>query len=66
MIEEGNNIITDPSSVASAMNTFYANIAANIGRDQNPPTFNYLRVTLSLLKVFLRGPSWAPCFLTSF
>ena len=40
MIEEGYNIITDPSRVASAMNTFYANIAANIGRDQNPPTFN--------------------------
>ena len=33
MIEDGNNVITDSSSVALAMNTFYANKAANIGRD---------------------------------
>ena len=37
-----NNIISDPFSVASAMNTFNANIAANIGREQNPPTFHNL------------------------
>ena len=37
MVEEDNNIITYPNTVANAIS-----IAANIGKNQNPPVFNDL------------------------
>ena len=39
MVEDGDDIITDPIKVANSMNTHYANIANGIGMDQNPPDF---------------------------
>ena len=47
MIEDGSSIITEPSVVASSMNTFFsnvasANVASKIGCDFNPPDFNHL------------------------
>ena len=37
MVDEDNNMITDPNTVANGMN---ASLAANIGKDQSPPVFN--------------------------
>ena len=42
MIEDGSSIITEPSVVASSMNTFFSNVASKIGCDLNPPDFNHL------------------------
>ena len=42
MIEDGSSIITEPSVVASSMNTFFSNVASKIGHDLNPLDFMHL------------------------
>ena len=42
MIEDGSSIITEPSVVASSMNTLFSNVASEIGLDLNPPDSMHL------------------------
>ena len=37
MIQDGQNLLTDPAEVATCMNSFFTNIAADIGCDKNLP-----------------------------
>ena len=48
MIEDGSSIITEPSVVASSMNTLFSNVASEIGLDLNPP--DSMHLTPSILQ----------------
>ena len=45
-IEDFSSIITEPSVVASSMNTFFSNVESKIGCDLNPPDFNQLTYSI--------------------
>ena len=49
MINEGQDILTDPTTVAESMNTFYANIASEIGSDNNMPDITSFETTADFI-----------------